>query len=406
MRHFRLLALSVLATASFSPSLFAAAFQLYELGTPVIGTAAVGQAALASDASTAYFNPAGMAYLGQSQYMLGSQIMLPYISFSQSSRTTISGNNGGNAGMMTPGVNFFYVYSYSPQLKLGVSVTTPYGGMLNYNDGWVGRFSAQDLQLYALNLNPALAYQVNPWLAIGAGASVEYAYLQQTIALPIPGEPLVDGQINLKMNSFAPGFNLGVFLTPRETTKIGVTYRSRIIHHLHGDITFLRISETPNATTTMVMPQNMIASITQAINGRFSLLGEVGWAAWSSMKNTTVTVDGFSSTTSLNWHDTYRLGLGGQFQATPDFLVQAGVSYDSSPTSSSKRQPDLPMDRQVRAAAGLIYALHSAAKIAFSYEYLNFGTANINNSSSQGMLVGSYARNYANVVQASINVDC
>lgn len=405
MKHFRLLSLGVLASAlSFQPTAYAAAFQFYELGTPVIGTAAVGQAALAEDASTSYFNPAGMAQLPNSQYMIGSQLLLPYINFSQSTRTTIAGNNGGNAGSLAPGVNLYYVYSYSPQLKLGVSFTTPYAGMLTYNDGWTGRFNVQNLQLYALNLNPAIAYQVNNWVAVGLGASVEYAYLQQTVALPLL--PLVDGQVNIKVDSVAPGFNLGVLLTPTSTTKVGVTYRSRITHHLHGNLTFLRIGVTPNASTVMVMPQNAIASVTQDLSNRFSVLGELGWAAWSSMKNTVVNVAGFSVTTPMNWHDTYRLGLGGRYKATPALLFQAGASYDSSPTSSSRRVPDLPMDRQVRLAAGLIYALHSAAKLGFSYEYLNFGNANINNSSSQGMLVGSYSRNYANVFQASINVDC
>lgn len=407
MRYFRLTSLWLATSALlFSSPLFAAAFQFYELGSPIIGTAAVGQAVVANDASISYYNPAGMARLSHSQYLLGTQLIVPTISFSKSSRTTISGNNGGNAGSLTPGVGFFYVYNYAPQLKLGVSLTTPYAGMLNYNDGWVGRYTVQYLQLYALDLNPALAYQVNPWLALGVGASIEYANLQQTVALPIPGYPLVDGQVNLKVSSFAPGFNVGVMLTPTEVTKVGLTFRSRITHDLKGDVTFLRLSVQPNASTSMVMPQNMIASISQDINKRFSVLGEAGWAAWSAMKNTVVDVDGFSSTTQMNWHDTYRLGIGGRFLATDALLLQAGASFDSSPTTSSLRLPDLPMDRQIRVGVGLIYALHSAAKLGFSYEYINFGNANINTSSPQGMLVGSYARNFANVFQASINVDC
>lgn len=407
MRRVSVMSLALASIALlFSSPLFAAAFQFYELGSPIIGTAAVGQAVVADDASISYFNPAGMARLNHSQYLLGTQLILPNINFSKSTRTTIPGNNGGNAGSLAPGVGFYYVYNYSPQLKWGVSLTTPYAGLLNYNDGWVGRFTVQYLQLYALDLNPAVAYQVNPWLALGLGASIEYANLQQTVALPIPGYPLIDGQVSLKTSSFAPGFNVGVVLTPTETTKLGLTFRSRITHDLKGDITFLRLSVQPNVSTSMVMPQNMIASLSQTINKQFSLLGEAGWAAWSSMKNTVVDVDGFSSTTQLNWHDTYRLGLGGRYQATDTLLMQMGASFDSSPTTSSLRTPNLPMDRQIRIGAGLMYALHSAAKLGFSYEYINFGNANINMSSPQGMLVGSYARNFANVFQASINVDC
>jgi long-chain fatty acid transport protein len=410
MRYSRLASLcTLLSPLFFCQTAFAAAFQFYELGTPSDGTAGVGQAVL-SDASTAYFNPAGMARLSSSQYMLGAQAILPYINFSKSTRTTIAGDNGGNAGTLTPGLDLYYVYSFSPKWKFGVSFTAPYGGSLNYNDGWVGRYSVQYLMFYALNLNPAISYTINDWAAVGAGASVEYAYLQQTIALPLPvGVPfrhLIDGQVNLKTYSFAPGVNVGVYLTPTASTKIGVTYRSRITHHLRGTITFLRLGVTPSATTSMVMPQNVIVSASQDVTNQFTLLGEAGWAAWSSMKDTVVNVAGFSATTPLNWHDTYRVGVAGQYKPLSELVLQAGASFDSSPTSSSLRTTNLPMDNQLRLGAGLTYALRPSAKIGFSYEYIYFGNANINNNSTNGMLVGSYSRNYANVVQASINVDC
>src|SRR5690349_13000371 len=102
------LRLSLIATSllslSVSQSVCSAGFQLYELGTPIIGTAGVGQAAVANDASTAYFNPAGMSRLTASQFMLGSQVVVPSNRFSIGSQNTISGGNGGNAGSLTPGV--------------------------------------------------------------------------------------------------------------------------------------------------------------------------------------------------------------------------------------------------------------------------------------------------------------
>lgn len=403
MKLNRYLACGFLGLICANSSVFSAAFQFYELGTPVIGSAGVGQAALASDASTAYFNPAGMASLSVTQFMLGSQIMLPYQSFAANTRTTIAGNNGGNAGQLTPGVGMFYVYDYAPKLKFGLSFSMPYGGQLTYSDGWAGRYLTQNILLYTLNLNPSFAYQLNRWFAFGAGVAMEYAYLHQNIALPETG---ADGQVNIKTSSFAPGFNVGFLLTPTANTKIGLAYRSQIIHHLHGDITFLNIGANPNVRTKIVMPQNIILSIVDSLNKRFTLLAEAGWANWASMKSSTLTVDGFSVTIPQNWINTYRVGLGGQVNATEHLLLQAGVSLDSSPTSSSRRTPELPMDRQLRIGAGLIYTPVKEIQLGFAYEYINLGAANINNLSSLGFLSGSYARSYVNVVQASINVAC
>lgn len=382
---------------------FAAAFQFYELGAPIVGTAAVGQAVVAKDASTAYYNPAAMTQLQHSEYLLGTQIMLPFTKFSLNDRTTITGDNGGQAATLTPLVNLYYVYLYNPRLAVGISLTTPYGGYLTYNDGWAGRFNVQTLQLYTIDVNPAVSYRFNNWLSFGAGITVEYANLKQTVALPLL--PMIDGQANVKVNNTSLGGNLGILVKANRQFQFGVTYRSQISHALSGETTFFRIGLTPNTRTRLVMPQNVIASALYQPNDRFSLLGEVGWANWSSMRNNVLDVAGFTTTVVQNWHDTYRLGIGGQAYLTSKIQLQAGLSYDSSPTNSSHRTPQLPMDRQIRVASGLIYQVTLPASLAFSYEYLNLGHANINNVSSNGVFSGSYHRNFANIFQASINVN-
>lgn len=393
---------SLLLSLFFSSLAHAAAFQFYELGTPIIATAGVGQASTAQDASTAYFNPAGMTQLPDTEVLLGTQMMLPYTNFSANSATTITGNNGGNAGSLVPGATGYFVYSYSPQLKFGASLTTPYGGALNYDNHWVGRYSVQQMMLYTINLNPAVAYQINHWAAIGAGIAIEYANLYQTVAIPVTSD--VDGQATLKLDNVAPGFNIGVLLTPYHATKIGIAYRSQIVHHLNGNANFVNISSTPSAASTLVTPANIIASLSQALTHQFTLLGELGWADWSSMRNNIISIDGYNAVIPENWRNTYRLGLAGQYQFNPALLLQAGASYDSSPTTASHRSPALPMDRQVRIGLGLEYALLKSVLLGLSYEYINLGHASINNASYAGMLAGSYSRNFANVIQASVNV--
>lgn len=270
----------------------------------------------------------------------------------------------------------------------------------------MGRYQVQQEQFYALDLNPVAAYQMNEWLSIGLGVVVEYANLSETVALPIVLNPEVDGQVNIKVHNYAVGYNAGIMFTPSNCTKIGVAYRSRILHDLSGNTTFLRIPEVPVTTTKLIMPQNVIASVSQSLSDKFNLLGEVGWANWSSMKNSVVVIDGFSSTTVLDWRNTYRVGLGLQYKATAALLLQAGASYDSSPTDASRRTADLPVDKQIRAGLGVIYKPMPIMDLGFSYEYINFGKAPIDNTSLLGTVQGSYGRNYANTVQMSINVAC
>lgn len=403
MRQTRYAFAATCLALSVSQVAHAAAFQLYELGTPIVGTADVGQAVVTTDASATYFNPAAMTQLTHSAFLLGSQMILPYANFSSSTRSTISGDNGGNAGSLTPGLGLFYVYSYTPKLKFGISLTSPYGGLLNYNDSWKGRYVVQSMQFYTININPTFAYQLNPLFSIGGGIAAEYANLNQRVALRISSTN--DAQANIKVDNYSGGVNLGALFTPSASTKLGIAYRSKVVHSLSGTTSFTELSYVPNTTSRLVMPHNVIISGSQLLTDRFTLLGELGWANWATMKNTIVTIDGFSASTPRDWRNTYRLGVAGEFAVNDAWRVHAGTSYDSSPTSAGYRLPDLPMDRQIRVGAGFVYAVLKAADLGFSYEYVDLGRANINNNSAYGALVGSYSRNNMNVFQASVNVN-
>lgn len=400
MKHFRLLLLCGLLCANTSA--FAAAFQLYELGTPIIGTAGVGQAVV-DDASSSYFNPASMTLLPDTQFMLGSQMLIPYFNFTKYTSTTIVGDSGGNAGNLTPGMDLYFAYSISPSLKAGISLNSPYGGEMTYTNGWVGRFYVEQVTFYTINLNPSIAYQINDWAALGAGVSLEYMNVQETVAIPLTH--VLSGLGKVSAASLAPGFNLGMLFTPYKTTQIGITYRSQIVHHLSGNTTFNFLAATPSTSTKMVDPAEIIISGGQDIGESFKLLMEAGWSNWSTMRDTILTIGGYSATIPQSWRSTYRFGLGGQFKPNYNWILQLGASYDSSPTSSGKRLPDLPMDKQVRIGGGLIYRLMRPVSLGVSYEYINFGRAAINNVSSNGVLSGYYKRNYADVVQISLNVD-
>jgi long-chain fatty acid transport protein len=122
----------------------------------------------------------------------------------------------------------FYVYSPSEDLKLGVGVASGYGGGANYGKEWVGRYYLQKAQLLSATLNPGIAYRVNDWLSVGAGFSVNYTLLSQTLAVNNTAEQLPDGRMKFKADDWGFGGNAGVLLEPRSRLRLGVAYRSQI----------------------------------------------------------------------------------------------------------------------------------------------------------------------------------
>ena len=65
-------------------------------------------------------------------------------------------------------------------------------------------------------------------------------------------------------------------------------------------------------------------------------------------------------------------------------MLQCGISYDTSPTSSEYRTADMPVDRQVRYAVGTTYQFSKKLTIGTAFEYADYGSAKINHDSLKG----------------------
>lgn len=389
---------------------FPAAFQLYELATPMIATAGVGQAAVAMDASTAYFNPAGMTELPTSELMLGGQVILPRTYYDINKTHWLnSEKDSGESKATIPGFGLYYAYNYSTRIKLGLSLNMPYVGLLHYPNGRIGPYRLESAPVfYTLNLNPSLAYNMTDWASVGFGINIEYASLHQILKIPrlTSNRTITTDQANINIDNINAGFNLGLLLKPFKTTKIGLVYRSGMTHHLDGDTSIENVSDIPEVSTQLYMPQTIILSLDQTITAKFNLLAESGWTNWSKMQNAALLIDNITTKPQFDWKNTYRLGLGGQLKATAKLLLQAGISYDSAPTNASKLKINVPLDRQIRTGLGIIYNARDIAQIAMSYEYINLGHIDVEHT-SQNLLIDSsldnHWKNWANVIQLSVN---
>ena len=89
-------------------------------------------AAAAQDASTVFFNPAGMAQQSGSQLQIVAHYIIPQTEFKNQGSTSVlttplAGCNGGDGGEAALVTNLFYMHSFSEQWKAGIGITAPYG---------------------------------------------------------------------------------------------------------------------------------------------------------------------------------------------------------------------------------------------------------------------------------------
>ena len=137
----------LLASASTSR---AAAFYVAEAGaSPRNGVAVAGAAALADDATTAFYNPAGMSQLDGAHFLLGSGLALVSTRFSADAGTSPNlapGGNGGQAGGLFPIFAVYSVYdpsshfdgAWAKRVRFGVGSVTM-AAEIDYDGGWAAK---------------------------------------------------------------------------------------------------------------------------------------------------------------------------------------------------------------------------------------------------------------------------
>lgn len=189
----RLLPFALLAMASGSAS--AAGFQLLEQNASGIGNAFAGSAAVAENASTIYFNPAGMTQLKEREISVGLAAVKPSFEFKNKGSTMLnapalptSGGDGSDAGSWGAIPNGYLSWALTKDLYAGVGFGATFGLVTEYDDDWVGRAQALKFDLKTINVNPSVAYRINDKVSIGAGVSwqrLEATYTRMATVLPV-----------------------------------------------------------------------------------------------------------------------------------------------------------------------------------------------------------------------------
>lgn len=413
----RTISLATVVLLAFVSSARGAALELYETGAPDLGTASAGRAAMASDASTAAANPAGMTLLDRTQLLTGPGALLPSTNFDVAPQTTTSGGGGGNAGVFFPLGSFFYVNKLSEKLRLGVAVFSDYGLGGDYGKTWVGRYYITEASLITFKVNPSIAYEVNKWLSVGAGFSFGVGRLtfQSKINNALPRVP--DGGLAMESWDEAFGGKVGILLQPISKLRIGLTYQSPEYYKfgLRPHVTGLgpvlsHLRQTIGGTKVNVPltePQQVMLSAVYEVLPNFSLLSNVGWQNWSAFGEFPVGISAAKQrtiTANLHFSDTCQIAIGQQFRFFEKWLWSAGFAYDSSPVSKANRNAVLPIDRQLRYGTGIQYEINHDITAGAAWELMDAGPGPYSNRRGPlaGTLQGHYSSNYLNFVALNV----
>lgn len=381
----------------------AAGFALQNQNGAGTGYAYAGAAAVAQDASTIYFNPAGMTYLAPGHHISGAGSLLARsLKFKDGGSDPLLvyplGDNGGQGGGWAVVPAVYWSMAITPAIRVGLGISPTFGNATEWSNTFVGRYQGVHSEISTINANPSIAWRVNDMISLGAGLNVVRFDADLRSMTPVTSmlPARVDAQTRVKGDDIGFGYNLGAMFQLTPATRIGLTYRSTIDLKVKGN------AEIPGnkipAFVSVELPNTVSAAVSHMVNDRLQLLGDFTWMGWSNIPALSVQSRATESVLSLEplgFKDTYRVGVGTQYQYSDTLRLRAGFAWDQSPTQkAADRTVRLPDSDRFWLAMGVNQKIGKKTSIDLGYAHIFFDKAEIdrptNNNPALQIVRGSF----------------
>lgn len=335
-----------LALAGCAGLTHAAGFALIEQNASGLGNAYAGSAAVAENASTIFYNPAGMTQLQAHEISAGISLVKPSFKFQDqgSSVGALAGSGtGGDGGTLGVLPNAYLSYALDKDLYLGLGVGAPFGLMTEYDSPWLGAAQSTSFDIKTYNVNPSLAYRVNEKVSLGAGFNWQRIEAEYVRRVAVSNATTAATPLTMTLDDNAWGWNVGALFTLSPATKIGVSYRSSVKYDLTGkiDVATPLAALSSGAKAGLELPDTFILSATQQLSDRWQVLGDLSWTGWSSIPKIDVIrtsgpqTGNIAQTLESNFRDTWRIALGGTYKYSDSVHLKLGTAYDQTPVKGA-----------------------------------------------------------------------
>ena len=376
--------------AAYSGVAASAGFQLQEQNASGLGNAYAGQAAAAQDASTIFFNPAGMTFLPGRNVVGAVNFVKPSVDFTNTGSTRASpllplGDNGGDAGDWAAIPNLYYSWQINPQLFVGLGVNVPFGLKTEYDPTWVGRFHAITSELKTINFNPSVALKLSDSLSVGAG--VNYQRADAKLSNAVNFGALGEGVATVKGHDTAWGWNAGIMYSVTPDTRIGAAYRSSMGYKIDANVSFANrpaalagVAPDGAVSADVTVPASASLSLFHRLTPQWDLLADVSWTDWSTLGVLNIVRDNgrLLSTTPLHWKDSWRFSAGANYHYNSAWTFRMGAAYDQTPVNETDRTPRVPDNDRTWLAVGAQYRFSKQLALDAGYAYMFVKESSIN----------------------------
>ena len=383
------LSLAAAGVALSGLSAFGAGFALYEgsaSGT-ALGGAVMGKA---QDASTVFYNPAAMSDFTNVAVTVG------FVTEHPTADTAVNGHHGRKmdpGAFMLP--HAYAVVPLPCDFSFGLGFAPEYGLGTHYNQDWEMAWNTRSTFVEGLTINPNISYRITDKWSVAAGIRLLYFKFDQYSSPMAVSDGNYYGSMRNHLkgdNGFTDwGWELSTRYKFTDSISAGVLYKSYIDTTVKGynhtrvksrdysaaeaqadaavrqRLTAMGLAGTPywdayyaqamqqanaqahqqvdsaldsaasgntgHAGAEIRLPQSVTLGGNWDVTETVHLGSALTWTEWSSMEKLNFHLPSGVKTTKLNWHDVYRVGVGGAWDFHENFSFLTSYVFDMDPCS-------------------------------------------------------------------------
>jgi long-chain fatty acid transport protein len=366
--------------------------------------------ASAQNASTIYYNSAGIAELDGLSLLAGASLVAPTASF-----RAAADNRKTSADS-----DIFYLphvyasYRVQRELALGIGLNAPFGLSLSWPETSPGRAVVREIALTTFFITPTVGVNLSRWapgLSFGMGLDLVPASVKLRRDILFGSDV---GNVALSATSFGVGGRAGILYRPQglEQWCFGLTYRTPIKLNFSGTADFdapveYRASLPPDgdARTQVTLPQKLSLGVAFAPIRELELELDANWLGWSSFDQLALQLPGGENTVvERDWRNTFAFRFGGEYTVEERWSARAGVIWDQGPVPDDTVDFQLPDVDRVDLTLGVGAAFTKAVRADIAALYVLPGKVTTSNSDPYRPPIKGEYRVDAWVVSLSIGV--
>ena len=405
-----------------------------------VGSKAIGMGGafrgLADDWSAAYWNPAGLTQLEESEFNSMLVMLNPRPEYTPNiyhEGVAVGYRNDevlypDDHTIFIPDASGFFKFDKFEKYTVGVGIFVPIGFQSKWDlydplDQMDIRHSfptwEHEGKLSVIDIHPTIARSfMDSKFSLGVGVSLlkgDIELIKPAIIpspFPLPHENILI-QSELVGDGWGFGVNFGTLYKFNEKFQFGISGKLPATVDIEGtarqemyvmDNDILKdilleqasspaeeamirglfgpsnLSSEPNAKAELKIPGDVGFGFAVKPSNNMTFVGEVDYTYWSQVEQIVIDMEGVnplgmpadSSTLMFNWENTLRISLGAEYFPTEPLALRFGYYFDPSPVPDETFTPLIP-DMGNKNSYNLGAALYLGSfELAYNYEYIGF----------------------------------